>query len=1034
MKALVLLLSAFAAFGAPIVVGPEARLSLPTGGEYGGYVNYKPATNEICTLNPPLFSWGYRTNALTEWGSWGTSVGPQAYSEFVHEFRLRVSTNSDLSSPAVDVRTRWPFYNFVPAITNGSDNYLGTIYWRVDYFSPTQLNTSIFSFTRTFTLASDAVQWDRSYWGTTNAWLNLDWYPRLWFAPTNRQAVSNSIIASNFASWVSISNIAVATAARVDWGDTYRFQTSTNSNFSNVRDVFTTKTNWVNYSATNETVYTRFHYIHTDSSTSAWTTAQQWTCDSGASNFVASAFPSSLDPGNYIPWAAQLALAGEITRLNTFTNRGFEATKLIQWFRHSGYYNHDWVGDTETVPQIVQFLDWSIGAMTAAEKASVMDSLDAMASRYLLKGNAGNGYYVNALTSAGWEGDTNLDAISVTGFEWTQESHTTVNAQYYFDLFLLGAAQSTNCSRVCQFQLNFLLSRMTPYTVDVAINQPRGYAPTYFTIFLRMVNVSASLDRVFPNPGMKKWPQWLRHKEWFLRWIPPKFVNFSEAYGEGSLGGQTQTGYQFANVAFGEALAYWLGDGESYLAFKQSGGDEDVAVLLADTTYKVYPAVAETTLWRAMYSAPAFVTNSTLAKIFSADGWAFGNSQPYNLASAFTNGIGFVVTARPAAMMAAHASPFDMRLETWAYGANVTDNGGNFEATQAELDSIFSNGTGFFNDRERGNRVDNYGRIIAFTNSQSSSPSFTYIGLDGTQLFSHELSGYSPVSPRSDITNVQRHVLFVRNKYFVVGDRFDTTTNTITSLLYHVRSNMVSINTNGISWLYYATNWQNNLQVSVLVAHVSTTGAGLTNMTGANERVNPITGASSGTPTRQHCLWVSKTNTSSWFMHVIYPLKWDNATLPTITRLSDYSVAITNGSEGDVISFDETNALSTLVFLTGGTQNQSAPAAPTSLAASPGNQSVTLTWGNPDALADGIHVQRDAYAGGSTIHTNLASSATSWADSAGDLANGTLYVYIVTRTNTVGSASDSVQATPTAPASGGRAYVSGRTTVGVLKK
>lgn len=90
-----------------------------------------------------------------------------------------------------------------------------------------------------------------------------------------------------------------------------------------------------------------------------------------------------------------------------------------------------------------------------------------------------------------------------------------------------------------------------------------------------------------------------------------------------------------------------------------------------------------------------------------------------------------------------------------------------------------------------------------------------------------------------------------------------------------------------------------------------------------------------------------------------------------------------------------------------------APAAPTSLAALGGNQSVSLSWLNPDALADGIHIRGENYSGGgNVIEIDLAPGSTSYNDTG--LANDVARLYTVSRTNSVGSASDSVTATPTA--------------------
>ncbi len=98
----------------------------------------------------------------------------------------------------------------------------------------------------------------------------------------------------------------------------------------------------------------------------------------------------------------------------------------------------------------------------------------------------------------------------------------------------------------------------------------------------------------------------------------------------------------------------------------------------------------------------------------------------------------------------------------------------------------------------------------------------------------------------------------------------------------------------------------------------------------------------------------------------------------------------------------------------GGGSQVTPPAAPTGLAATAGNQQVSLTW-TASSGATSYNVGRGATTGGP--YTTLSSpTATSYTDSA--VTNGTAYYYVVAAVNSGGTSANSseVSATPSAPA------------------
>ena len=128
---------------APVRIGAQSLVPDNPRSHYSRYVNWRPGDGETVTLNPPRMSWPYRA----DW--------PENWDSALHTFRLQISSNSDCSDPTVDVTCPFNFYNTIPALT-GARKW----HWRVGYDVGTEGEK--WSKVRSFTIAGDAVTWDRS--------------------------------------------------------------------------------------------------------------------------------------------------------------------------------------------------------------------------------------------------------------------------------------------------------------------------------------------------------------------------------------------------------------------------------------------------------------------------------------------------------------------------------------------------------------------------------------------------------------------------------------------------------------------------------------------------------------------------------------------------------------------------------------------------------------------------------------------------------------------------------------------------------
>lgn len=894
----------------------------------------------------------------------------------VRTFRFQLSTNTSFSSPYWDIVCSNNFYNTLPPITNANGSaWSGSNYWRVIYMnSNATVNVSTGN-THHFSFTNSPTEWNRAMLADSNYLLSIGTnHPHLFFFQTNKTAMATFLH----------TNVAMG----FSWN----------------------------------TLTSRVYQIITNS----W-----WNDDSFTNQTPAS-------------WAGDIAgvcLAYQIDPTSTLTNAnpGQMVSRLASAFIANNYD----VLDQNVIADIPKCLalayDWGYADMTSLQRSNVLWTMEMFASAFVYA----NWYFSSYVTNRSYTSNLTCEFSSAAKMG---SSHERVHCSIGLYMTMAGMGESALLRELQGYFLNYTIGQVDPFNFD----EGRGYAEQSFRTQHNFAGQMLVMG-TFREAQMHLNPWFIKYPRMAGNWQPLLYKDLQGQFGDYGFDVPRWNWWKYYVVAI------TTGDGSvlrHHTRTRAYWSDTDGAAIYGEGFLPYYyPTVPAEADWPQTYYMDR------------DDGWVMSSTYPANDWQAFTNGVGFVLSARPGGNRVEHGTFHDGAVQVWAYGAQVSCGGiGNYYKHPDLYPGLFVDGVGAAANAVA-NTHDYYAKLIAFTNA----PDFTYVAEEQGRTFvaSHYNGGAGngnlaanlgyATNNRPYVTSVQRHVLFPHKKYIVLFDTFSSTQAAQFQWKWNIMEPGVTTDAANGSFTYTATNFYTRSNVTVYVKHITDpTALTFTNMAGTNAIRNPFTDADlyayATDPIYTNSIWVrNSTPTTNWhFLSVVYPKRMDEPT-PTITRLDDYTVKVqgytNDGSAfpGNWVAFTDTNTFDTnyasafTIMVDAGATNAnqpSAPSAPTSLAATPGNQSVALTWGNPDALADGIHIQRDAYAGGSTIHTNLSSSATSWSDSAGDLANGTLYVYIVTRTNAFGSGYDSVQATPTAPASsgGGRAYVSGRVTVGVLKQ
>lgn len=864
-------------------VGQETLVSLPSKAQWERAINFVPANNEMVSINPPHFQWCYATNIST----FQSDKTPKT-------FILQVAYDSGFQNLAVNVTTPWNFYSTMAPFTNS------VCYWRVGYIqglNPTGQTNGFFwsilaglptnvyywSPTYTFSIMPNAQVWDRSMMADPTYLANKAQHPYIFINAASR---------SNINAWLTQMQTAYS-------GGT------TNRLFSDIGK------GWKNIQASASQIITNSWWPGT--------------------------IPTNVARGTWASDVYTVALMWVVTQSPVWSNaQPQQALGLV-----ANDYMTNALGNYSTDPiysSIAQLegralalgYDWCYDLLTPVQQSNILYSL-ASRCRYIVMGSdlvwfEGNPPFYN--TTPDPTGQYNTGYLMPTG--GTLATYGASHASDDFYLAMLQALAGYNehpwCADLFNMGVNYMLGPTYCYY------QEMGNARPYTAVHMgtdRMLVTHSMFQSVFPEAAWTNNPFILKAADWWDHIEPVAYAFTHEPWGDCSYGDleDWEVGQLGRNMAVFTGSPtiweHWWNQENFFMSMNHGPYLDDASTILLPYWFNCNVPLQPTT---------------NLAVLYTNEGWMITSSTTPSTVAGFSNGVGIVLQARPAGSEMGHTHLSDGSFQMWAYGAPVTDASGDdtngSQCAYAKVpwahNVLMVNGLG--EDQPDGEETfPYYCRFIAFTNNDA----FTYCAVDLTHAYAitnigsfctgwllpQQFVNLHQNGPLYNLTNVTRQLLFNRKKYLVIYDTMQMAgppTNTF-SWVYHILPPTLNLNTNNMSFNYTTPSWLSHSNVTVYVQQV-VNPAELTvyNMSGTNAdvnyRMNPFTGENYWTNLtgdfgdkwpQANVLWFNNAQpTNSFhFMTVIYPVP-PGGSIPQITPLDDYTVAITNGAEGDVITFN----------------------------------------------------------------------------------------------------------------------------------
>jgi hypothetical protein len=792
--------------------------------------------------------------------SWLYTPDPSTARTDIEEkkFIFQTSYDSSFSTYRDNVLTSSNMYNTIAPFNSGS-----TVYWRVGYIHDGQTTPYVWSKTRSFTVGS-AKTWDRSKLADENYLASKTAHPHVLFNTTTRKQMYDWIKNQPFTAGEGYDP---AHAAAKAWY--YAKDDAKNA----------IAASW--WPQTNPTT--------PGNSERATNIAKV----AFVLQLTSQAADGSADKNLY----NQLLAAKPQDALVRFAE-GFVA----QGADRMDQSNNTAAGE-DSIRNMAYAYDWLYEYMTDTQRATVLKALEGymkfVENVIWWRIPKNSAYRYTGDPTGVYAGGFNVIADYGGSHAKTGDSHGFSNYMRGMVAALATYGESTAGREFFNLGVNYLTGVMYPFGYDGGVNQGREYSEIALSVD-RIILVNSLYQVTFPEIQFGKNTFFDKNVDWFSRMHPVGFVQGHDPWGDTGWGWS----YTWFLTAFGRDLSYLTGSSFAYKHWK-----EDDALFPG---FRQYDSIQQIpTFYYAQngmngFGVPSQNTNTKKTQLYPEEGWAIGCSYSSETSSCFNQGTGFVFQARPRGSEAGHSHYSDLSYQLWAYGTAITDAASGYSTYGKVPEAHYTlliNGNGPYNPETPAKPF--YSRFTTYKEGSN----FTLVGADATNAYMAKTSG---------VKKVRRNILWVRDKYFVVYDDVQNSSNSTFSFPYHILENTLTPDFANGAWSYtsniknFVKSTDSGSTVKVLIKNINDPATvTYTDLSGTSVYKNPITGqdyygVSYDDHIRAHVVWVSnKTQQPSFhFMTVIYPQK-PGASAPKIERLDDYTAKVTNDDGSvDVISFN----------------------------------------------------------------------------------------------------------------------------------
>jgi hypothetical protein len=448
-----------------------------------------------------------------------------------------------------------------------------------------------------------------------------------------------------------------------------------------------------------------------------------------------------------------------------------------------------------------------------------------------------------------------------------------------------------------ELMLNYLIGVTNGFGFDEAWNEGPGYGNSKMKW---LMNATLYFDTALPEAHLGRNPYYRAIGDFFSRVTPVGLPHSPWGNGSGNEG--YQRGGRLANF---RKLAYLTGEGR-FLANWQESGGRDYAGFRPFIEY-VLPHY---------YTQPEPTFEDDPVRLFPIDGWVTVSSRPPSSRQALEEAVGIIFQSRPRGGYS-HSFNSDNSFQIHAYGQQINHGGGSTVNQDAYAYHTMSHTTILVDglgqgQPSAGQRYPWYSRVIAFDRGDDH----VYFAGDASNAYPHEPGNYarwglplSDVYQQRDCGHLQRfvrHVLFLRNRYFVICDDLRASRPTRFTWLYHVLPEEPFAFDPASFTVRYSVG-----DVKVVLSHVASRDLlELDDRQGLDGLVNPFTGEDyqdlrKGDLLCGHNLWVTNREPREQFgfLAVICPVV-PGQDEPEIEPIDDRTVRVGD----DVISFDPATA------------------------------------------------------------------------------------------------------------------------------